>query len=68
MNTPRSSRSFPYWDGFDWNDEIDAYYRGDAEELPDGSIRPRCHLEHIRAVIAGELELDWPALALRRAH
>ena len=26
-------RSFPYWDGFEWNDEIQAYYRGDAEEL-----------------------------------
>jgi pimeloyl-ACP methyl ester carboxylesterase len=54
-------RSFPYWDGFDWNDEIHAYYRGDAEELPDGSITPRCDPAHIRAVIEGELEVDWPA-------
>ena len=35
-------RSFPYWEGFDWDDEIQAYYRGDAEELPDGAVRPRC--------------------------
>jgi pimeloyl-ACP methyl ester carboxylesterase len=54
-------RSFPYWDGFTWNDELHAYYRGDAEERPDGSIRPRCNPAHIRAVIEGELEVDWPA-------
>jgi pimeloyl-ACP methyl ester carboxylesterase len=52
-------RSFPYWDRFEWNDEIQAYYRGDAEELPDGSIRSRCRSEHIRAVIAAEVEIDW---------
>lgn len=54
-------RSFPYWDGFPWNDELHAYYRGDAEERPDGSVRPRCDPAHIRAVIEGELEIDWPA-------
>jgi pimeloyl-ACP methyl ester carboxylesterase len=54
-------RSFPYWDGFTWNDELHAYYRGDAAERPDGSIRPRCNPAHLRAVIEGELEIDWPA-------
>ena len=54
-------RSFPYWDGFAWTDEIQASYRGDAEELPDGTIRPRCNPAHIRAVIDGELEVDRPA-------
>jgi pimeloyl-ACP methyl ester carboxylesterase len=54
-------RSFPYWDGFAWTDELHAYYRGDAEEHPDGAIRPRCNPAHIRAVIEGELEIDWAA-------
>jgi pimeloyl-ACP methyl ester carboxylesterase len=51
--------SFPYWDGFAWNDQIQAYYRADAEQLPDGTVRPRCRPAHIRAVIEGELEVDW---------
>ena len=58
-------RSFPYWEGFDWDDEIQAYYRGDAQELPDGRVRARCRPEHIREVIAGELEIDWPATVAR---
>jgi pimeloyl-ACP methyl ester carboxylesterase len=58
-------RSFPYWDGFDWNDEIQAYYRGDAEELSDGSIRSRCRMNDIRAVITGELAVDWPETVRR---
>ena len=53
-------RAFPYWRGFDWGDEIQAYYRGDAVEQPDGTIRARCHSAHIQAVIAGELAVDWP--------
>jgi pimeloyl-ACP methyl ester carboxylesterase len=60
-------RSFPYWDGFEWNDEIQAYYRGDAEELQDGSIRSRARSEHIRAVIAAEVEIDWRETARRVA-
>ena len=39
-------RSFPYWEGFDWDEEIQAYYRGDAEELPDGrsgALPPGAH-------------------------
>lgn len=58
-------RSFPYWHGFEWHDEIQAYYRADAEELADGTVKPRCRPEHIRAVIEGELEVDWPHV-LRR--
>lgn len=60
-------RSFPYWDGFAWTDEIQAYYRADAEELPDGTVRPRCRAEQIRAVIEGELEVDWPDVLARIA-
>lgn len=58
-------RSFPYWDGFAWNDEIQSYYRADAEELPDGRVRPRSRPEQIRAVVAGELEVDWPDVLAR---
>jgi pimeloyl-ACP methyl ester carboxylesterase len=60
-------RSFPYWHGFEWNDEIQASYRADAEQLPDGTVRPRCRPEHIRAVIEGEFEVDWPAVLGRVA-
>jgi pimeloyl-ACP methyl ester carboxylesterase len=60
-------RSFPYWDGFEWSAEVQAYYRGDAEEFRDGSVRSRAHPEHIHAVIAGELEVDWQATLARVA-
>lgn len=52
-------RSLPYWDRSAWSDEIDAYYRGDAEQLPDGTVRARCRPEHIQAVIQGEFDVDW---------
>ena len=52
-------RAFPYWDGFAWTEELHAYYRGDADQLADGSVRARCRAEHIRAVIEGEFEIDW---------
>ena len=52
-------RSFPYWDGFEWNDEIQAYYRGDAEQVAMGMIRARARPEAIRATIEGELAVDW---------
>jgi pimeloyl-ACP methyl ester carboxylesterase len=58
-------RSFPYWNGFEWNDEIQAYYRGDAEELADGSIRARARPEAIRATIEGEFAIDWPETVSR---
>jgi pimeloyl-ACP methyl ester carboxylesterase len=60
-------RGFPYWDGFEWTAETQAYYRGDAEQLEDGSIRPRCRPEHIRAVIEGETLIDWQATIARIA-
>ncbi len=60
-------RSFPYWDVFQWNDQIQAYYRADAEELSDGTVRARCRPGHIRAVIEGELEVDWPTVLARVA-
>ena len=40
---------------------MQAYYRGDAVELPDGTVRARCRPNHIRAVIEGELAVDWHA-------
>jgi pimeloyl-ACP methyl ester carboxylesterase len=58
-------RALPYWNGFAWTDEVQAYYRGDAELLADGSVRARCRAEHIQAVIQGEFEIDWEA-TLRR--
>lgn len=52
-------RAFPYWDGFTWNDQIQAYYRGDAEQVAAGTVRARARPEVIRAVIEGELAVDW---------
>lgn len=61
------ARSLPYWDDIAWSDEIQAYYRGDAEELPDGAVRAHCRPEHIQAVIEGEFDVDWPATLTRVA-
>jgi pimeloyl-ACP methyl ester carboxylesterase len=60
-------RAFPYWDGFEWNDQVQAYYRGDAEQIAEGEIRARARPAAIQAVIAGELAVDWPATVARVA-
>jgi len=57
-------RSQPYFDGW-WDRRIEIYYRADAEDLPDGSVRPRSSPDHIRQAIDGTLTVDWPDVVRR---
>jgi pimeloyl-ACP methyl ester carboxylesterase len=58
-------RGQPYFAEDGWNDDLAAYYAGDVEELPDGSVRSRCTPEAIREAVEGTMTPDWPALAAR---
>lgn len=57
-------RTQPYFADW-WDPTIEAYYRADVEDLPDGRVKPRSHPDHIQAAIEGTLTPDWPDLATR---
>jgi pimeloyl-ACP methyl ester carboxylesterase len=42
---------------------MDAYYRADIEELPDGRVRPRSRSGHIQQCIAGAGAVRWLDIA-----
>ena len=44
---------------------IRLHYRNDVRESPDGTIKTRSHPEHIAAVAAAGLQIDWPATVKR---
>jgi pimeloyl-ACP methyl ester carboxylesterase len=54
------ARAMPYYEGF-WDDALEEFFRNDLRENPDGTVRARAHPEHIAAVAAGGLDVDWPA-------
>lgn len=54
-------RSQPYFADW-WDPSIEAYYRADVMDLPDGAVKPRSDADHIEQAIAGTLEPDWPAI------
>ena len=53
-------RSFPYWDGFSWSSDVQAYYRGDALEPADGTVRARCR-RSTSAPSSRASAVDWRA-------
>lgn len=55
-------RSQPYFVDW-WDPAIEAYYRADVEDLPDGRVKPRSHPDHIQQAIEATLVPDWPRLA-----
>lgn len=60
-------RAQPYFAEDGWNADLEAYYDGDVEERPDGSVRSRCRPGAIRQAVEGTMAPDWPALAARVA-
>ena len=58
-------RALPYWDEDGWDDALTAFYDAELEDLPDGTVRPRCRPEQIRQAVEGTLALDWPEIASR---
>ncbi len=57
-------KSMPYYQGW-WDDGLEEFFRNDIRENPDGTIQARAHPEHIAAVAAGGLDVDWPATVKR---
>jgi len=56
-------RSLPYFVADGWDDDVAAFYEAEIEELPDGTVRPRCRPAHIRLAVEGTFEPDWTAIA-----
>ena len=56
-------RALPYFDGDGWDDDVAAFYDAEIEELPDGTVRPRCRPAHIRLAVEGTFGPDWAAVA-----
>jgi pimeloyl-ACP methyl ester carboxylesterase len=54
-------KSMPYYDGW-WDPTIEAFYRADVRENPDGTVQAKSHPDHIRQAVDGTLTVDWPAL------
>lgn len=48
-----------------WNEYIEAYYRADVEDLPDGQVLPRSRPEVIAAAVDQILDVDWNAVMPR---
>lgn len=57
-------RALPYFNGW-WDEHCEGYYRADVEELPDGSVKPRAHPDHIRQAVEGSAKVDWPSTVSR---
>lgn len=45
-----------------WNDELEAYYRADVEELSDGTVRSRSRPHAIAEAVDKALGEDWPII------
>lgn len=58
------AKAMPYYEGL-WDDALEEFYRNDVRESPDGTIKTRSHPEHIAAVAAAGLQIDWPATVKR---
>lgn len=55
------AKAMPYYNGW-WDPAIEAFYRADVEELPDGTVRCLSRPGHIKAAVEGTLEVDWPTV------
>jgi pimeloyl-ACP methyl ester carboxylesterase len=56
-------RALPYFNGDGWDEDVAAFYDAEIEELPDGTVRPRCRPAHIRLAVEGTFGPDWAAVA-----
>ena len=58
-------RSLPYFAGGGWDDDVAAFYDAEVQDLPDGTVRPRCRPDTIRQAVEGTFGPDWAAVAER---
>lgn len=59
-----SVKALPYYDGW-WHPLMDNFYREDAEDLPDGTVRARSQAGHIQQAVALSAKVDWPEVVAR---
>ena len=57
-------QAYYYADGF-WDADLEAFYRADVEDLPDGQVRSRTYADGIRQAIEDIISTDWHALLAR---
>lgn len=58
------AKSLPFHEGL-WDDALEEFYRNDVRENPNGTVTARSSPEHIAAVAAAGLQIDWPATVRR---
>lgn len=59
-----SVKALPYYQGW-WHPLMDDFYRADAEDLPDGSVRARARPDHIAEAVKRSGAVDWPSVVAR---
>lgn len=52
-------KASPYYENKVWDDDIEAFYRHDMEEQPDGTVISRCRADAIEAAVKGVIADDW---------
>lgn len=55
-------KAMPYYPDGWWDEHLEAFYRSDVDDLPDGRVRARCRPAHIREAVEGTLVPDWQHL------
>jgi pimeloyl-ACP methyl ester carboxylesterase len=58
----------PYYNDGSWDEDVDAMYRYDMEDLPDGTARSRVHKAGIEELIDHILTHDWADIIRHVAH
>ena len=58
-----SVKQLPYYEGW-WDPRMDAYFRADVEDVPDG-VRPRSSEAHIAEAVDRVNDIDWPSTVSR---
>jgi pimeloyl-ACP methyl ester carboxylesterase len=59
------AQAMPYYEGWDWDPDLEHFYRSDVEDLPDGSVRSRCRPDNIMEAVQGTLDIDLPEIVSR---
>jgi pimeloyl-ACP methyl ester carboxylesterase len=54
-------KQMPYLDGF-WSEAMEAYYKGDVRQNPDGTVQPLASAQAIAQTVDLQFELDWEAV------
>jgi pimeloyl-ACP methyl ester carboxylesterase len=62
------AKAMPYYANGWWDPHLEAFYRSDVADLPDGGVRPVCHPDHMRQAVEATMTPDWPGVVARIAQ